>query len=79
MLEYFQMSTSKDESGDAARLAAESVERFRSAAARERESRDAPTEERLRVLTEAIEEEGEAIEQFHEAVELRRRIADEEK
>lgn len=79
MLEYFQMSTSNDESGDAARLAAESVEKFRRAAERERGSRGAPRDERLRVLTEAIEEEGQAIEQFGEAVGLRRRIADEEK
>lgn len=47
----------EDKRAEAARLAAESVEKFSQAAEREPESSGASTEEQMRVLEEAIEEE----------------------
>lgn len=67
---YLKMTDVKGERSEAALLAAESVEKFRAAAERERESRGAPRDERLRVLSETIEAEGQAIEEFGEAVGL---------
>lgn len=66
------MTDAEDKRSEVARLAAESLEKFRGADERERESRDAPTDEHLRVMGESIEEERQAIEQFGEAIELRR-------
>jgi hypothetical protein len=44
----------EDKRAEAARLAAESAEKFRQAAERERESRGASAEEHLRILDESI-------------------------
>ena len=67
------MTDARDKINEAARLAAESLEKFRKADERERESRAAPTDEHLRVMGESIEEERQAIEEFGEAIELQRR------
>jgi len=56
------MADSEDKISEAARLAAESIEKFREADERERESRAAPTGEHLRVMGESIEQERQAIE-----------------
>jgi hypothetical protein len=71
------MTDAEDKISEAARLAAESLEKFRRADERERESRAAPTDEHLRVLGESIEEERQAIEEFGEAIELQRRAIEE--
>ncbi len=71
------MTDAKDKRSEAARLAAEGIEKFREADARGRESRAAPTDEHLRVMGESIEEERKAIEKFGEAIELRRRAIEE--
>jgi hypothetical protein len=71
------MNDAKDKSSEAARLAAESFEKFRGADERERESRAAPTDEHLRVLGESIQEERQAIDEFGEAIELQRQAIEE--
>lgn len=58
-----------DKSDDARQAEAESMEKFRAAARRERASRGASRDEHLRVLDESIRTEGEAIEEFRRAVE----------
>ncbi len=47
-----------------ARLATESLERFRSAARKERERRGAGRDDRARIVSESIAEQGRALEQF---------------
>ena len=71
------MAAAKDKGAKAARLAAESAEKFSKAAERERGSRGAPPGEHLRVLEETIEEERQAVEEFGEAVELQRQAVEE--
>ena len=72
------MTAASKKRDEAARLAADSIERFRDAAERERQSRDASPEEHLRVLEETIEEERQAIEEFGEAVTLQRQAVKEQ-
>jgi len=55
------MTEPLDKRDAASKAAAESLERFRAAAGRERESRGAPREEWLRVLDESIREEAQTI------------------
>jgi hypothetical protein len=71
------MIDANDKSSEAARLAAESIEKFRRADERERESRAAPTDEHLRVLDESIQEERQAVEEFGEAMDLQRQAIEE--
>lgn len=71
------MADAKDKGSEAARLAAEGLEKFRKADERERESRAAPTDEHLRVLGELIEQERQATEEFGEAIELQRQAIEE--
>jgi Sec-independent protein translocase protein TatA len=71
------MADCKDKISEAARLAAESIEKFRKADERERESRGVATDEHLRVMGESIEEERQAIEEFGEAIELQRQVIEE--
>jgi Sec-independent protein translocase protein TatA len=71
------MTDAKDKISEAARLAAESIEKFRKADERERESRTASTDDHLRVMGESIKEERQAIEEFGEAIELQRQAIEE--
>ncbi len=70
--------TNSEKIEEAARLATESLERFRSAARKERESRGDGRDDRARIVGESIAEQGRALEQFYEAVELLRQTFQEQ-
>jgi hypothetical protein len=70
--------TNSEKIEEAARLATESLERFRSAARKERESRGDGRDDRARIVSESIAEQGRALEQFYEAVELLRQNVQEQ-